>query len=130
MAASRKSPTAKSPYIDLKKETKDARERAGFPNAYGPGAEKIIITGRNMDRSTRSDLLDGNVVEKVMPEKNSEFEAAFPAPPDFGVHRIEIRDARSGRIIDGTMFAVGHSDKKRRRGSGEKERDKEEEEQQ
>ena len=55
-------------------------------------------------------FVDGNVVEKVMPEKNSEFEAAFPAPPDFGVHRIEIRDARSGRIIDGTMFAVGHSD--------------------
>jgi hypothetical protein len=49
----------------------------------------------------------------------------FSAPPAFGVHRIELRDTRSGRIIDGTMFAVGHSDEEEEE-SGEEGRDKKE----
>jgi hypothetical protein len=34
-----------------------------------------------------------------------------------------LRDTRSGRIIDATMFSVGHSDEKERE-SGEEEKDK------
>ena len=110
MAGSQKSPTANAPYIDLHKEKKDEKERAGFPNAYGPG-ERIIIKGRNMGAfDTLEILVDGNVVNKLRPDKRSEIEAEFSAPSAFGVHKIVLRDARSGRIIDGTMFSVGHSD--------------------
>jgi hypothetical protein len=71
-------------------------------------------------------LVDGNVADKLRPDKRSEFEAEFSAPPAFGVHRVELRDTRSGRIIDGTMFSVGHSDEEEGE-SGEEEKDKKEE---
>lgn len=126
MAASQKSPTVDAPYIELRKEKKDEKERAGFPNAYGPG-ERIIIKGRNMGSfDTLEILVDGNVIDKLKPDKRSEFEAEFSAPPAFGVHRVELRDTRSGRVIDGTMFSVGHSDEEEEE-SGEEEKDKKEE---
>jgi len=127
MAASQKSPTADAPYIELQKERKDEKERAGFPNAYGPG-EEIIIKGRNMGAYDMLEILvDDNVVDKLRLDKRSEFKAELSAPAAFGVHKIELRDARSGRIIDGTMFAVGHSDEEKEEGTGEEEKDKTEE---
>jgi photosystem II stability/assembly factor-like uncharacterized protein len=126
MAASQKSPTADAPYIELQKKKKDRKERAGFPNAYAPG-EEIIIKARNMGTFDTLELLvDGNVVDKIRPDKRSELETEFSAPPDFGIHKIEFRDTRSGRIIDGTMFAVGHSDEEEEE-SGEEDKDKKEE---
>jgi hypothetical protein len=108
--ASKKSPISDKPYVELQKEKKDRKERPGFPNSYGPG-DKVIVKFRNMATfDTLEILLDGNVVDKIRPDKRSEFEVELAAPFDFGVHRIELRDTRSDRVIDGTMFAVGHLD--------------------
>ena len=132
MAASRKSPTAESPDIDLKKETKDARERAGFPNAYGPGAEKIIITGRNMGSFDTLEILRRRQCRRKG-DAGEELGVRGGISGTTRLRRPQDRDTRCSFRQDHRWDDVrcrAFRRKEEKEESGEKERDKEEEEQQ
>jgi photosystem II stability/assembly factor-like uncharacterized protein len=106
---SEKSPIADQPYVRIT----TGRNEAG--NAVVAGS-RIQLAGKGFRPGTQITIaLDGRIVEKVGIAENGEFSVTMPAPQQVGLHRATVRDAETGKVIDGVMFIVRHEDGARSR---------------
>jgi len=107
----RQSPTATRPYINL-------TAPSGRFDALTPGDE-IVITGQRIPAGTPVEILvDNQPIGKASADANGQLDFKLKAPEQLGLHTLTVRDARTQKIIDGTMFIVTHRDEK----EGEEER--------
>ena len=101
------SPTAGKPYIQL-------LETGGGSNSVLPGSP-ITVSGRDFPRDTQLEItIDRHVVEKAYSSDNREWKVTVRAPREEGLHSLTVRDAATGKVIDGAMFLVRHLDVRKR----------------
>jgi hypothetical protein len=99
---SRRSPTADQPYLKV--------EGAGIANRIVAG-EPVRLSALNLRASIDVLLVvDRLPVAQLRAGPRGELSARVDSLRQQGMHSIELRDARSGRVIDGCMVLVVHKD--------------------
>jgi photosystem II stability/assembly factor-like uncharacterized protein len=107
-AGNEKSPTAGKPYVQL-------LERSGGSNSVTPGSP-ITVSGRDFPRNVALEIaIDRQVMEKAYANEKGEWKATLRAPRNEGLHSLTVRDAATGKVIDGAMFLVRHVDARKER---------------
>ena len=98
-----KSPTAGKPYF-----------YAGTTRGAQPTrARTLPIRGRDLTPGTalKTYIDDKPVGETLRVQADGTVHADLPAPAEIGLHRLVIRRADTGAVVDGMMFMVNHEDK-------------------
>jgi photosystem II stability/assembly factor-like uncharacterized protein len=106
-----RSPTADRPYVSVTAEGRNA-------DAFYPGGRMTVSAQRMPYDVPFEVLLDGRVVEKVAASANGVINTAISTPDEVGLHTLTIRDAPTGKVIDGTMFIVRHLDRREDKDEG------------
>lgn len=100
---SQRSPTAGKPYLTI-------FAKSGRGDAVEAG-EPLVVRGRDFAPGGSLDvLIDEKPVGNASVAKSGAFEVKLTAPKQFGMHTLTVRDAASGKIIDGANFIVRHGD--------------------
>lgn len=94
-----RSPIADAPYLEV-------RSRTGRFDRLQPGEPIQIRTQRIDSRRDIEILIDDRRVDAARANDNDGLRFELRAPTDLGLHRLVLRDARSGKVIDGTMLMV------------------------
>jgi hypothetical protein len=116
--AAQRSPTAARPYISLSNPK-------GRADALASG-DPLVVTAQRMPAGTAIEvLIDGRVVAKANVSQDGSLSVRVSAPQEPGLHTLTVRDTKTQKVLDGTMFIVGHRDnpKEGRRGQGGHERE-------
>jgi photosystem II stability/assembly factor-like uncharacterized protein len=107
-AGRKQSPIAGRPYITLTLP-------GGSANTVAPDAP-IRVSARNFPRGTSVEIVVDSVrVERVTVGERGEFRVVVRAPREFGLHNLTVRDAVTGKVIDGANFIVKAEDTRRER---------------
>lgn len=103
MPSRSESPTIKRPYISLSSSGKFDDISSGQP---------IIVAGQRLRENMIVEILiDGRSVGKAVADGKGNLSFKTEAPKQFGLHNLIVRDAGTGKVIDGMMFIVRHRDK-------------------
>jgi len=102
-----RSPSLSKPYISLSVKGKPADD-------IEPG-DPLTVVGERIPRGTALEIvLDGRPIQKAEADDSGSLKGLIKAPKELGVHTLVVRDAKSERTIDGTMFVVHHRDVERK----------------
>jgi photosystem II stability/assembly factor-like uncharacterized protein len=100
------SPSLSKPYISLSvagKQTDDIEPE-----------DPVTVVGERIPGDVAFEIvLDRRPIQKIKADGSGFLKAVIKAPKELGPHTLVVRDASSGRPIDGTMFVIHHRDVKR-----------------
>lgn len=100
-----KSPTIGKPYMQM------ITGHPNQPNVMAPG-KTMQLSGREFAPGSEIEIaVDDKVVAKTTVGPDRAVQIAVPVPNQFGMHYWTVRDAATGKVIDGAMFLVSHEDR-------------------
>jgi hypothetical protein len=101
------SPTANQSYISLSSS-------GGYDAIFG--GERMVVAGLRLgEKRSVEILIDDRSVGKAVSDGKGNLSFTTEAPKQLGIHSLVIRDAGTGKVIDGMMFIVRHRDEEESR---------------
>ena len=83
---------------------------AGLPATTADEPVRIIGSGFAPGSNLQMLIDEQPPSFRIQVNERGTFTTQFPAPSEVGMHSVQILDAGSGEVLDGSMFLVTHAD--------------------